>query len=536
MTTHFKRWLFLAHRWLGIGACVLFAMWFASGMVMMYVGYPKLTEAERLQHLPRLDAAAALLSPAQALAHAGVKGPLDDLRLAGASGGRPVYMVTPRRGDAPAGHKPAPQGSGAIIIDAASGARLQTVDERRAMASAAAFAGPGVKLHYLGTVMEDAFTHSRALDPHRPLHRVQMQDDARTLLWISNRSGEVVRDAPRFEQLWNYAGAWIHWLYPFRGNGFERYWTDIVNWLSIGGIVAALTGTVVGIMRWRFKQLYRSGARTPYPGAMMRWHHITGLMFALVTITWIFSGLMSMNPWRIFDSGAPKLQMEALRGGALLLSDQDAAPAALLQAAGADVRELRWVRVLGRNRVLAQGATGAPQVLDSGAARTADLDAAQLERAARGLVAAPVARTERLTDYDLYYYARDAHTMMGGAAKPLPVLRLVFDDPHATWVHIDPHTGAVLGSLDRGKRTSRWLFAMLHSWDWLPLLERRPLWDVVLIVLSLGGLLLSSTGIVIGWRRLGRKLGQAPSHVSPVIPAQARIQRLNRSSRAGSPS
>jgi hypothetical protein len=28
-------------------------MWFISGMVMMYVGYPKLTPAERLRHLPR---------------------------------------------------------------------------------------------------------------------------------------------------------------------------------------------------------------------------------------------------------------------------------------------------------------------------------------------------------------------------------------------------------------------------------------------------------------------------------------------------
>jgi len=67
----------------------------------------------------------------------------------------------------------------------------------------------------------------------------------------------------------------------------------------------------------------------------------------------------------------------------------------------------------------------------------------------------------------------------------------------------------VLGRLDRGKHTSRWLFAMLHSWDWLPLLERRPLWDLVLIALSLGGTLLSVTGVVIGWRRLGRKLREA---------------------------
>jgi len=522
MAARMKRWLFLVHRWLGIGICLLFAMWFVSGMVMMYVGYPKLTEEERLRHLPPLEADARLLAPARALAAAGVAGPLDELRLAASSGGRPVYVATPARQEASAAHKPPPKGSGAVMIDAVSGQRLRAVDEAHALASAAAFAGPGMKLAYLGAIAEDAFTHSRALDPHRPLHKVELDDAERTLLYISGRSGEVVRDATRAEQWWNYAGAWIHWLYPLRGNAFEPYWTDIVNWLSILGIVMALAGTVVGIMRWRFRKPYRSGARTPYPGAMMRWHHISGLLFALVTITWIFSGLMSMNPWRIFDTGAPKLDMAALQGGPLAPGAADAAPQVLLAATGAGVRELRWTRVLGQNRVLAQAAGGPPQVLDSRDGSPVDLDPAALRLAATRLLPAPAARIERLQDYDLYYYARDAHTMTGGGAKPLPVLRIVFDDPHATWVHLDPHTGAVLGRLDSGKRASRWLFAMLHSWDWLPLLERRPLWDLVLIALSLGGTLLSVTGVVIGWRRLGRKLREA-RHASSVDAPRAGV-------------
>ncbi len=503
MKAQLKRWLFLTHRWLGIGGCVLFAMWFASGIVMMYVGYPKLTDAERLAHLPALSQTAPLLAPDVALARAGVSKPLDGLRLAASSGGRAVYVATPS----------ASGKRGAIVIDAISGARVETVNAADALASAAAWAGPGVNVHYQDVIDEDAFTHSRGLDAQRPLHRVEVNDKDRTLLYVSGKTGEVVRDATRSEQLWNYAGAWIHWLYPFRGNLFQPYWTNIVNYLAIAGIAAALSGTVAGILRWRFRTPYRSGARTPYPNAMMRWHHVTGLLFALVTIAWIFSGLMSMNPWHIFDTGAPKLRMEAMQGGSLTLTGRDAPPPALLAASTGAVRELRWVRVLGQNRVLAYRAGGAPQVLDSHAARPLTLDAAALQAAAAHLVDAPVARVEQLVDYDLYYYARDAHTMMGGADKPLPVLRIVFDDPHATWVHLDPHTGAVLGHIDSGKRASRWLFAMLHSWDWLPLLERRPLWDIVLVVLSLGGLLLSVTGVVIGWRRLGKKL--RPAGVNP---------------------
>ncbi|MEH6435410.1 PepSY-associated TM helix domain-containing protein [Massilia sp. DD77] len=489
MNSRTKRLLFLAHRWLGIVMCLLFAMWFVSGVVMMYVGYPKLTESERLRHLPRLDASGPLLAPQEALARAGLHGPLKALRLSAGSGGKPVYLV--------AGPGTGP---GTIAIDARTGARLGPVDEARALASAAAYAGPHTALRYLGTVDEDAFTHSRGLDAHRPLHRIQLADPEATLLYVSGSTGEVVRDAPRAERLWNYAGAWIHWLYPFRGNGFDRYWSGIVNWLSIAGIVAALSGTIVGILRWRFRRPYRSGARTPYQDAMMRWHHIGGLLFALVTITWIFSGLMSMHPWRVFDTGAPPLRTEPL-----VLSPSDAAPGALLEA-GAGIRELTWTKVLGRSAVLARAAGGRPLVLDSETGTAVAIDRPALLREAARLLPAPVLRVEELSGYDLYYYARADHTMTGGGDKPLPILRVVFGDAHATWVHLDPRTGAVVNRVDRGKRTSRWLFAMLHSWDWRPLLERRPLWDLVMIVLSMGGTLLSVTGVVIGWRRLGRKL------------------------------
>lgn len=509
LKTRCKRLLFLAHRWLGIVLCAFFAMWFVSGVVMMYVGYPKLTESERLHHLPRLGEGRDLLGPAQALAAAGVREPVANLRLAAASGGRAVYLAEP----AHAGKTMPKAGSATIVIDARSGTRLDSFGREAALAASRAWAGPGVRLDYLGTVMEDAFTHSRGLDGHRPLHRVQLDDEARTLLYVSSRSGEVVRDAPRLERLWNYAGAWIHWLYPLRGNAFDPYWTDIVNWLSIAGIAMALTGTVVGLLRWRFNRPYRSGSRSPYPGAMMRWHHIGGLLFALTTITWIFSGLMSMNPWKIFTGAAAPLRMEALAGGPAGLSPEvlRGAPPAALLATAPGARELRWSRVLGHTRVLAYPSAGSPVVLDGASAAPAPLDAQALARAARALLPAPVVRVERLDAYDLHYYARAGHTMTGGVDKPLPALRVVFGDADASWVHLDPRTGAVLGRSDGHKRASRWLFAMLHSWDWLPLLERRPLWDAVLVLLSLGGLVMSVTGIVIGWRRLGRKLGKGPA-------------------------
>lgn len=504
-----KRWLFLVHRWLGIVVCAFFSMWFVSGVVMMYVGYPKLTSSERLEHLPALDAAAGYLSPRDALDRAGMAGPLQDLRLVASRAGQPVYLAVPADGPGTAagGKRRPPPGAGTVVVDALTGAVLREVGPAEALASATAYAGTQpVPMDYEGTINEDAFTHSRGLDAHRPLHLVQLRDPQNTLLYISGRTGEVVRDAPRGERWWNYAGAWIHWLYPFRGNAFDAWWTDIVNWLSIVGIAVTLTGTVIGILRWRFTHRYKSGSRSPYQGFMMRWHHVTGLLFAMVTLTWIFSGLMSMNPWKVLDSGAPPLRTQAMDDGPLRVAPTAASPGTLLAAAGASVRELRWARATGHDLVLASGSAGRPIVLNAASATAHVLDRSSTIAAASRLVQAPVKRVETLAAYDLYYYQRAPHTMTGGGEKPLPVLRIVFDDPYETWVHVDPATGAVMSKTDRTRRTGRWLFAMLHSWDWLPLLDRRPLWDILLVLLSAGGAALSLTGVVIGWKRLGRKI------------------------------
>ena len=51
------RALMLLHRWLGVAFCLLFAMWFASGIVMHFVPFPALTEAERFAGLAPIDLA-----------------------------------------------------------------------------------------------------------------------------------------------------------------------------------------------------------------------------------------------------------------------------------------------------------------------------------------------------------------------------------------------------------------------------------------------------------------------------------------------
>src|ERR1700685_1655642 len=49
------RYLILIHRYLGTGIGILMVGWCLTGVVMMYVRYPLLTQSERLGHLQPLD-------------------------------------------------------------------------------------------------------------------------------------------------------------------------------------------------------------------------------------------------------------------------------------------------------------------------------------------------------------------------------------------------------------------------------------------------------------------------------------------------
>ena len=69
----FRRWLILSHRYLGIGLGLLFVVWFASGIGMIYArGMPSLTDELRLERLAPLDLESVRVTPLEAAERAGL--------------------------------------------------------------------------------------------------------------------------------------------------------------------------------------------------------------------------------------------------------------------------------------------------------------------------------------------------------------------------------------------------------------------------------------------------------------------------------
>jgi hypothetical protein len=206
------------HRWWGVAFCLLFAMWFASGIVMHFVPYPARSESP---YPPSIDTS-----------HASTE-----------------------------------------IID------------------------------------YDQWTVAGKFDRDRPLKRIALHDNAGTEIYLSVASGTVVLATTRTQRIANYAGSIPHWLYETNLRHHPRAWVALVWWLSLIATIGAGLGVILGLLRL--------GKAKPYQG-LYRWHHITGLIFALPLLTWIFSGFLSMDDGTLFgDSDAlfralHKLEFEPL--------------------------------------------------------------------------------------------------------------------------------------------------------------------------------------------------------------------------------
>jgi len=482
-----RHWLYWTHRWLGIGGCLLFVMWFVSGVVMMYVGYPNLTDEERLAGLAPLRFEQAAVSPTAALdalpQAARVQPRRMVLEMQGGINAEPVWRIVDASG-------------GRHTVSARDGHVPGPVDAAQAETIARAFSGHA-SAHWAETLERDQWTVPQGLNPLRPLHRIEVGDAAGTELYVSQRNGEVVRDTTRSERFWNWLGSVPHWIYftPLRAD--PPLWHDVVVWLSAACIVSAVTGIVIGILRVRLRRRFRNGAVTPYNG-WMAWHHIAGLIGGFFVLTWIISGWLSMNPNGWFQRGPGDAAAMARYTGAgkspfpwppavLPSGEGEAAPreAVLLWFDGKPLLQLRDAKA--RVRVV-DAATGSPAVIGK----------SDILRAAARLRPGAITQATLQTREDFHWYGHHRE-------RTVPVWRLQFDDPARSWIYIDPASGQVAGSNDSNSRLRRWLFNAAHSLDFPWLIQYRPAWDLVVWLLSIVGTVASASGVVIGWRRLRRK-------------------------------
>ncbi|MEJ1964842.1 MAG: peptidase [Gammaproteobacteria bacterium] len=482
------RTVVLVHRYVGIALGLLMAMWCLSGVVMMYVPYPQLTDEQRIAGLQSIDWKGCC-QLGESATSAPAAGPISDNTSVSSFqlemlGDRPVLRA-------------ALVGSGRRVIDLRTGAMIESVSDEDALLAAELVAksmgvvGPP---RALGLITRDQWTVGFGRG-ERPLHEFAFDDPARTVLYVSNVSGKAIQVTRSSQRFWNWLGSVPHWLYPTVLRQHPAVWSQVVIWASAIGVFLTAIGLYLGIVELR----RRSDGKlsSPHRG-IMYWHHVPGLVFGVLVVSWTLSGLFSMNPWGMMETQRIGEDMEALSGEPPRWAEVSNLIELLASRAPEKIRSVSSAPFGGELFAIASTATGERLRLDAhGLAKPLakdELDAA----AARLLQDSPRSSWGMLGTEDAYYYGTSRQPAM------LPVVRFVSDGEHAVRYYLDPVSGRLVNKVDDGSRSFRWWHSALHTFDFSAFTRSAWFRNALMLPLLLGAALVCVTGVWIGIRRLTR--------------------------------
>jgi len=533
-----RKVLIYSHRWLGIAVGIVFVSWCLSGAVLMYYGLPTLTAGERLMRLAPLDLSTVRVTPADAVHRLNLKDPFR-LRIS-MQDGRPAYRINTGRvfGKwtvvyADTGEKMPPMNA-----DAAMDWLRRTRPE---MAS---------NLTYDAHLQKpDHYVRIPAMQPLLPMHRIAVNDGRGTEYYISEVTGEAVVRADTIGRILGFSGYTMHRFFWWRQ---KSWFYAILAWFAWMGIVMCLTGLTVGIWRYALTPRFRkkhSYSHSPYSG-WMKWHHYAGLIFGLVTFTWIFSGAVDVPAIPGIDAFGPSSNFTKTQLALGARSPQgagatiDLEPITLERLRDVFIainsvfapKELEFLQVGSKPYFIAYKPPASQTDVDNwtyrtnldfltplldkehvlvsitnperGAFRRFD-DDSMLQIAKAAMPNVPVKEATWLSEFDDYYYY-SVPSFNLGLMKPvrtLPVLRVAFADDKQTRIYMSPSHGQMLKS-ESNDRVARWSLYGLHALDFSFLYQHRPLWDIVVWTLLIGSTILSSTTLVPMFRRLKRHAGR----------------------------
>ncbi|ARN80476.1 PepSY domain-containing protein [Methylocystis bryophila] len=512
--------LIFAHRWIGVALALFMLTWISSGTLIAFVEAPSISPGLRLLRTQALEPREGWLSLGEALARSAVarRGePGNDAGFADARlrrlDGTPAWIIEDGRGQR-------------FAISAIDGGLIEVTPqkaERIASAWLEVEAEEAPDISYIGTI--DAPIGLRNAEALKPFHRFAVDDGLGTQVIVSARTGEVVQKLTRTQRAVAYAGNWLHlfrWLDSIGAADYRRGALSCAGFLAA---TAALTGLVVGWIRWRpglfGRPTYLGGRVQPFREFWLKYHFWAGLLGGTFALSWAASGFLSTNPGQIFSSAnTSPAELSHFRGerpAAIIWEWKPGAPLAISE----DVLELQWSRLGDAAKLFALTRRGERRRVDLQGTIGSYSEAELLAAAGRVAGETKIAAHELIDSYDAYYYPNHRQT---AEDKPLPALRVDLADAKHSSFYLDPLQGRLVAKLDDSLRWRRWLYSAAHHWDfgWF---RNAGVWSVWIGTCIGSVIVLSLSALVLGWRRLRRSVRPVTARFP--IPRIARVTKTS---------
>ncbi len=481
-----KRILYALHRWLGVLLSGLFLVWFLSGIVMIYHGYPRMTDAEVLQHSPSLDINK-LPSP-DSLARLMFRHGVDTTRFYNLQLETNLQGETFFTASASSGKKRIRIQGDTLVIPVIDKTFLNNLASRWQ-----------TSVQRVDTLTElDQWTPFSRLKEDLPFYRVRLADGEDRWLYVSSVSGRVLSESTSFERFWAYLGAVPHWIYPTILRQDADLWINVVVTLSALGSVMVLIGLYMGVERYLSSRKQRNKYiwQSPYKKVSYKWHHVLGTISGFFVFAWVFSGMMSLVDVPEWVSGVPKDKPRILLEGTVVAQHRWTTDYRRILHAVPKAKRITWTSFDSRPllRIETQDNT---VVWDMTDCRPLSLTKGQIVHAIEKACNDTLQHIELLQEYDEYYIDRRQKL-------PLPVYKATLGDAYATVLYVDPATGNTR-VIDQGSRLSMWMYKKPHTLAFPVLVKYPALWTLVMWTLLLMGVGVSFTGIWLGIKCLRRK-------------------------------
>ena len=435
------------HKLLGVLLCILFFLWFATGIVMIYHGFPRASADKQL----------ALMQP----------------------------LVTVDLPDT--------EVLSEILADqkdrTISARTFEAVEDTLEATIRSWCTAPVVRIDTLKKL--DQWIPFGSNRKEIPIYKYYFDDPERHQLYLGSKTGRVLQFTTYEERVWAWLGAIPHWVYFTKLRQEQQLWLNSVKWAAGIGCIMVILGFVLAI-----RVAVKTKKTKPYKKKWYNWHYILGFVFGIFAITFAFSGMMSLADMPEFLKKAPKTEQRGPGGprqGSGLALERYTLDYREALAAYPGTKTLAWSDFKGhpyytltlapKERVFvdASATVALPFII------TEEMVRNDMEQQYRDSIPFTI---ELISEFDKDYHPRKV------TETSLPVYRVLVNDFMHTRYYYNPATLDVK-RIDDDTRTRNWLYHKLHTLDFKFLTDHPVLWDIVMYGLMIGGTLLSVTGVVL---------------------------------------
>lgn len=341
----------------------------------------------------------------------------------------------------------------------------------------------------------DQWSIYSTFNTHRPLYKISLVDEANTQVYVSSKTGEIIQRTTAFERAWSWVGTVSHWLYFTDLKQHSKLWYWLVVGLALVSLVLVISGMWVGIQQLTTRNNTLS---SPYSG-MRLLHHWGGVLVSGLLFVFLLSGVVSMNPWGLLnyyqintaEAIGKKLTRTDIVNSLIQVEDFIKARKPLNLTMTAWHNKPYWFVTYAQG----EDSSNKPVRFDQNFIKR-QISQQELESVGHKLATTQGVNQYLLETEDDYYYA---------FKKPveLPVWKIERDNNgELETLYVSPTSGKIVKVVTQATRLNRWLFNAVHRWDFSATVRQSSAWQWLLTPFLIALMVFSFSGFYLASRRV----------------------------------